>query len=139
MVHKIDQFLMNSNSLQDIGSTIVSDTLELESHLQSFWQQPSTAPNGEGGKSISCNNLPACLQDDFKNYELHQKSELYGLLRSRQYIGQLLVDASSLMDFQAQLSQRASINIYSANTCYKSGSIPDYLWISDTSESSESK
>ena len=143
MALKNDQSPIKIKNVQDIGSTIVSDTIPLESHVQSFWQQSGATHNSEAGKDIHVNDLlndlPACLQDDFKNYELHQKSELDELLQNRQHIGHLLKRASSLIAFQAQLSQLASNDIYRANTCYRCGSIPDYLRISDDVTSSESK
>ena len=136
MALKNDQSPIKIKNVQDIGSTIVSDTIPLESHVQSFWQQSGATHNSEAGKDIHVNDLlndlPACLQDDFK-------SELDELLQNRQHIGHLLKRASSLIAFQAQLSQLASNDIYRANTFYRCGSIPDYLRISDDVTSSESK
>ena len=135
MVPKSDQLLMNSKKLQDIGSTIISDTTPLAANLQSFWPQPEAALNSKGGKDTLINCLPACLQHDFENYAQQQKAELNKILQNRQQIGQLLSEASSLVDFQARLSQEqfASINIYSVNNYYDSSSetVPCHLLMPD--------
>jgi len=137
MAPKSDQLLMNSKTLQNIGSTIVNVTAQLATNVQSLWQQPEVALNGEGGKSIVLSHLPACLQDDFENYEQRQKAELDTIVLHRMQIGQLLSDASSLADFQAKLSQCASIDIYKANTYNDGKNVSEHLRAPDSSKPSE--
>jgi hypothetical protein len=132
MAPKSDQLLIHSKTLQDISSTIVCDTAQLAANVQSFWQQTGATLDGEGGTGILLNHLPACLQAAFKNYEQQQQAELDKIVQERMRIGQLLSEASSLLDFQDQLSRLADIDIYKANTYYDGKNVPEHLLVPDS-------
>jgi len=118
---------MSNETVQNIGWTIVRDTASLISSLEALWQQLETIINGD-----PCgDNLPACLQQDFRHYAQQEKQELDHMLQKRQQIGKLLITSSSFSDFRKQLGQPqfVCIDIYSANNYYDSGkeTIPVHL------------
>ena len=126
-----DQLLMKIKTLKDIGEGIAQGASDLSSSLKAHWEkQFDTLYNGqEGTKESLGNNLPACLQQDFENYENKQKPELDDILQKRQQIGDTLSKASSLMDFQDKLTQKEFADFYGANNYYNSGNetVPSHL------------
>ena len=125
-----DQLLLNTQTLQAIGSTIVSDTARLAADFQSSQQQFEAAFNQAGGKDTPGSSLVACLRQDFEDYEKQQTYD--DLFQERQQIGEVLSKAVSLPDFQAQLKSKP-FDIYGLNTYYNSGSenVPDHLVVPD--------
>jgi len=130
MAPQNDQLLVNSQTLQDIGSTIVSDTRQLAADLQSSRQQFEAAFNSQGRKDASGHNLPACLLQDFEKFERQQAFD--DLLQKRQRIGECLSTAVNLQNFQDQLRQK-TFDIYSVENYYDSGkeTISKHLQVPD--------